>query len=714
MGKRFSLGVAAALVVVPASTGLGMVSSHAAEAAEGVRQTTGGCWTYHPDASGSSADTPRWQLPVLSDVTIGEVDAWSSRTEGALLTLSTQGATVQDGQRDFTLGVEDGPVLRSASATPGARAGTATALLSVVPLVNEEAAVDEALTITAESEFLATAGQPVGDLVFEGTFPLEAGSFELRLDSLYFADEGGSGVVTVCNGQVQAGDSTDVVDGVPGANPATAPLSTSAVSEFSARDASIYKLGAVQGQQPAVTTAARPGDVLDMEVGGLDSNTEFGVDLVVGGNTFSLVDGNGASVFPVDAAGAGAVLLEVPQGVSTGQGELRILSGPGEAKALALTILATPEATTVEEVGDKGLEVTVVGLNWDPKASVTVEPMAAGVPSEDRAASAVIGDVGELFTTLTLTDTETDGLRVTQERPDGFAALSTDYTLTNEVPVVPGAPTPPTPQGPPANQPAPPSTQPSPPATQPVPPSAVAPVPPLAAPVVPPVEVPLPEGLPIEDIDAPVAAEPGEEVLSISEATLAGETSLGELFGGPSRRDVRILVENSGETLVSNPLVRLGVGRDGDAQPGLVAAEVGDLQPGARVLVSVDVALPMASFGTYQVVGQVGESDANRFQLRWDTYPWGLIGLNLAGVALLAWGVARRRNAIAPTPLASADGEDEGASVIDLGALDDWWVRGKVSSRLPQAVHLQDDDSDSVVDLEAADRWWAKRDSKVS
>ena len=164
-----------------------------------------------------------------------------------------------------------------------------------------------------------------------------------------------------------------------------------------------------------------------------------------------------------------------------------------------------------------------------------------------------------------------------------------------------------------------------------------------------------------------------------------------------------------GEGLVSRPEVRLGVGRTEDAEATRVATQLGDLEPGARVAVGISVSLPMASFGTYQVVGQVGDAEATTFAVRWDTYPWGLIAVNALGVGLLAWGVTRRRRQAAPIPAGPA-GEEMGASVVDLSALDKWWKEGRVVHSVPEVA----EDNDSVVDLAAADRWWSRNQNKVS
>ena len=56
-------------------------------------------------------------------------------------------------------------------------------------------------------------------------------------------------------------------------------------------------------------------------------------------------------------------------------------------------------------------------------------------------------------------------------------------------------------------------------------------------------------------------------------------------------------------------------------------------------MVTVPLELPMAAFGTYHVVGQVGESALGAFDLEWTTFPWGLFALNMLGLVLIVWGV---------------------------------------------------------------------------
>ena len=120
----------------------------------------------------------------------------------------------------------------------------------------------------------------------------------------------------------------------------------------------------------------------------------------------------------------------------------------------------------------------------------------------------------------------------------------------------------------------------------------------------------------------------------------------------------------------------MSVGRSEDVEPELVDAEVGALDPGEQTVVTVPLELPMAAFGNYRVVGQVGDTELGAFEVEWTTYPWGLFALNVLALVLLAWGIRTRLAAAAP------------------GAAPPRWRRG---------------DADAVVDLAAADAWWAYR-----
>lgn len=690
MARRARTFTAAMLLLLPAGVGLGASPAHAVVE---VSPTEGGCWTYVPDrpAVDPAAPAAGWSLPGVAEDAVQPFQAWASGADATRLTLETSGATVKDLDRTFRLGVVNGPVLDEALPV----AGSATAVFSL----QTAGATEE---ITASVPFLVDAGERVGPLEIDGVVPIAGeGDHVLQLESLYFDAPSflGPGTVTACNGQ--PGTEPSAGDGmVPGVNPATTPLAVTGLEEtFVGYEARALGLDAVRGQQAGVTSHARGGDGLAVRATGLDTGEALVAELCAGPALTECVQS--APSEPAGSDGTATTTVTLPGDVRAGDAVLRV-PDRADFPELDLAVLAAPTAEVTEKVGEEELTATLAGTGWDPGATVVVAGVAAGAASADGPTEVAVRPDGSFDATYVATDSATTALSVTQERPDGFAALTTRHDLRAAVPG-PVDTTPPDGEEPKEEDPPVPA---DPPVT--APPTSSTPTLPSAAPAV---DIPLPGEVPVNDVPAPLdgTGTEGTEALKVSEAHLRGEASWSEMFGGSSRRDVTFLAENTGETTIANPLVRLGVGRTADVDPAIVAAEVGELPPGARVAVAVDVALPMASFGVYQVVGQVGDAEENRFALEWQTYPWGLIALNLMGVALLVWGVARRqRQRNAPAPLVVGADDEAGASVVDLTALDRWWATGKVTPR------VEEDDNDSIVDLEAADRWWAKRGSQVS
>ena len=179
---------------------------------------------------------------------------------------------------------------------------------------------------------------------------------------------------------------------------------------------------------------------------------------------------------------------------------------------------------------------------------------------------------------------------------------------------------------------------------------------PVTSPVVPPAVaaplLPVPQEREVDVVDGqeePVveAEVSGAAELEVSDARLQGDATLGEMFGGVVRREVVFMVENVGDAAVIDPPVFVGVGRSPDVEPVLVATRLGEIEPGDRVGVSVDLELPIASIGTYYVTGQVADATVPAFALPLETYPWGLIALNVLALGLLVWAL-RRRSGAAP------------------------------------------------------------------
>lgn len=693
---------ASILVVLPVSAGLGVAPAHAVTV---VDKPTGGCWSYVPDRSSTDpTDVAEvlGPLPLKSDIST-DLEPWSGDPASvARLSLETEGDPMLSGNRPFTLRLDNGPKLSSLPAS-----GTAYALFS---MIGPEGTVLPPVQFSAPFSTLLTGGS-VESLELAGRLPVTmAGDHVVRLDSLFFDVPGilGSpGTMTVCNSQLEGFPS--VGDGVtPGTNPLTAPVATELSAGFVGAPARVVAIDDVVGQ--ARTTGARAGDQIKVRVEGLPADAPFTLELCSSGEAPTCVGADKPEALISEATGAGSGVITVPADFPAGAAQVHVdRAGVAPLSIGDLSILGAVTFEANEVPGEGRLDIGLNGASWDPATRVTIEALTATGSRTSDPVLEISPDLdGGFVGIFTAVDPGSASLRVTQERTEVSGTHEVTHTLVNAVPGVPpiddeppAEKDPPVAQDPPAEEPkAPGTTAPG----VPAPPSTSAPV------AAPPVSIPQPVDLPFDTVDAPVVDPAAEGVLKVTEARLDGETSFGELFGGSPRREVVFQVENEGEGVVVSPSVRFGVGRDATVDPVIVASEIGDLQPGARAAVSVDVALPMASFGTYQVVGQVGDSETNRFNLEWQTYPWGLIALNVMGIVLLVWGLRRRhltRNR--PAPLVAQD-DEAGASVIDLTALDQWWTHGRVA----RAVSLEPDDNDSVVDLDAADRWWSRHDNKVS
>ncbi|QCX27612.1 hypothetical protein [Nocardioides jishulii] len=687
MAGRARTFTAALLLVLPVSVGVGTTPAHAA--AVELVNPAGGCWSYVPDRSVDDVLVS----PVVSDRSTA-LEAWGSGVAPTTLTLEAR-----DGTTDRTAGarltVENGPVIDPALDT----VGTATATVTVQPAAGLPAGVEPSIE-RLEAKFDAQAGMPVTDLVLTGDFAGDFGDTHvIELQSIFFDAPGTPGApdpdgsVLVCNGQ-ELGEPTvgPLPDLTPGVNPATTPVSIGLKDTFIGHDVRTLAIQDVKGQ--AVTSAFRAGDTVELRGSGIDAGDAFTAEICDVNKTCASTPG----ALVADSQGNAAATITIGDDLAAGEALITVKSDSVTLPRPSAVVLGAPSVAAVEKEGKGRLRVALSGVGWDPAATVVVEGRTPDAASSDAQVEVTVGADGTFKTRFVATDVDTTELRLSQEREGGLAALGQTHTLEYLVPIVPPEKEPG--ENPPGN-PGEPSN----------PGGTSTTVPPVSGTAVaPPVEIPLPGDRPVDEVNGPAGgvAPSAETPLKISEANLAGEASVGEMFGGSSRREVRFLAENVSSSVVTNPLVRLGVGREAGVEPVIVAAEVGDLQPGARVAVAVDVALPMASFGVYQVVGQVGDSEESRFGLEWQTYPWGLIALNLMGVALLAWGLWRRQQRrMNPAPLvAGAEDDEAGASVIDLTALDNWWGNGKIGRPV--------DDNDSVVDMEAADKWWAKRDSKVS
>lgn len=586
-----------------------------------------------------------------------ELEPWT--VEDGQVLMGTTGATTPGGTREVVIGLSSGPVVSDLPAV-----GTASFLIDV-----DGTPVETPLTV----EYAAEAGQPVRDVVVRGEVPVgAAGDHVVRLASITF-DVPAEGVAVTCNGQTE---------GVPGgANPATEPLPTDVTAPFTVVGSSGAEVARVVGQQ--VTTAARAGNEVVVDASGFPSSAAAVARLCD-----EATCGRDVRIW-IGQDGTGRAELLVPDDLAAGTGTVEVTDGATSASA-DLTLLGEPELAAAETPGADTTSVELTGTEFDPQKKVTVRGYDAdGEPTSDAPATATPDGAGGFTATFVVSDPATETIAATQ----AGNGLSAGYAFSGQIGTTPVDP------------------------VDPVEPPVVVPpvVPPVEVPVEPPVDIPPPTDVPVVEVpgeEPPVVAPVGEEELTVTEARLDGNATLAELFGGAVRRDLLFLVTNVGETTVTDPVVRVSVGRSTDLEPEIVDAQVGVLEPGAEVVVTVPLELPMAAFGTYQVVGQVGDSETGAFSLEWKTYPWGLFALNVLGAVLIVWGVRRRRAAKLPAPYRPAIAATGDDSVVDLAAATAWWAHRDgtplVAGR-PIAPPLEQVPLEAVVDLEAAEKWWARR-----
>ncbi|WP_235735430.1 hypothetical protein [Nocardioides alcanivorans] len=190
--------------------------------------------------------------------------------------------------------------------------------------------------------------------------------------------------------------------------------------------------------------------------------------------------------------------------------------------------------------------------------------------------------------------------------------------------------------------------------------------------------------------------------MAVTSAELRGATRIQDLFGAAPERELRLTVENLGDVAITAPGLSIAVGK-GDPEPVFLSDGIGRLEPGQVARITVPIALPVGAHGTYTITGRVGDGERGEFGLTWETYPWGLLGLNGLGVLLVAWALQRRFMAPAAPliaagtpPVTETLGVADGEAVIDLDTLERWWAL---------QVATSGEAADAVVDEGAVDRW---------
>ncbi|MFD0593257.1 hypothetical protein ACFQZ4_12445 [Catellatospora coxensis] len=157
--------------------------------------------------------------------------------------------------------------------------------------------------------------------------------------------------------------------------------------------------------------------------------------------------------------------------------------------------------------------------------------------------------------------------------------------------------------------------------------------------------------------------------LDVVEARLTGGGSVSAWFGGPQHRTLVYTVRNAGSQTLSGAPLTVRVGNGADAVP---TPQTGELRPGETRTYEVAVTIPFAAFGAYPVTAELG--GLGQAKAVHQAYPWGLVLLNVIGLALIGFGVlrlVRRRRARAAGPSLAADGPMLLPAVVrvpDLGA----------------------------------------------
>ncbi|MET7399640.1 hypothetical protein ABZS66_39780 [Dactylosporangium sp. NPDC005572] len=130
--------------------------------------------------------------------------------------------------------------------------------------------------------------------------------------------------------------------------------------------------------------------------------------------------------------------------------------------------------------------------------------------------------------------------------------------------------------------------------------------------------------------------------LEVVSVRLDGRPRWTEWFGAEADRTLVYQVRNPGaQTLRDLPFnVRVGRGGPGGGGDPAPAPPSGELRPGETRELRAPVTVPFAAFGRYQVHADIAGLGAA--SVPYDAYPWGLVALNVVGVALIVFGAYRR------------------------------------------------------------------------
>ncbi|WP_300678065.1 hypothetical protein [Nocardioides sp.] len=633
----------AALLVLGASAQVGFGAS-SASAATAV-QPSGGCWSYAPSGTALTA-------PPTSDVSTA-LGRWSPSGQGGVALVSS-GPTADGSQRHVTLTVTDGPVLSTAAVD-----GTASVLLSV-----DGTAAPSAVQVP----FSLAAGQAVTGLQADADLLIDgSGSHEIRLVGIYF-DAPAAGLRVACNGQSGAAAS-------PGVNPATTPTATDLTTRFTAVDGPVVEITAISDQ--AVTTAARPADVVSVALTGFASGAAAELQACPTSGACATV-----GVAALDADGAGTASFMMPGSVPAAPGTLRVNDGTAVEASTVLTVLGTQTMVASEKLNAASTAITFAGTGWDPRRDVVLQGHqgANGASSKTSDSDVVVRPdaLGTFTATYTVKDADTVSVVADQARASthigsiyltsgvvGSGSTTTDSDDSDEADDSGDGGTTTSTGG---------GTTTGSGTTTASSSGGITTTPTSTVPQTTPAAVQQVTGT--VDVDG---------TLEISDIRLNGQSGVGDLFGGAPARTLVFVVTNTGTTAVTAPMIRVAVARSSDVTPMPVAAPISDLPVGGRAIVSVPVQLPSAALGTYRVVVQVGDAASGTFDLAWSSFPWGLLTLDAIGLALLIVGVVPwvaellpKRTVRSVRPLALADGD----AIVDLRAAERWWASRGADSRV--------------------------------
>lgn len=661
-----------AIVAVVGSAMPGFIGANASAATVQAVAPSGGCWRYEP-GPGTDID----DATGITDISTA-LEPWAPTDPR--LTLTTAGDTVVGGVRTFDLDVAGGPTV---SPSPIVVDGSATYLFDVLDPAAQRTKLAP-IKVDFKIPALATS---IPAMQATGSLPLAlAGSSALILRGVYFDLPGllGGAERLACNGQ-PTGDAL--------VNPATTPLDTSVLSGITTAATTNLAVGRVVGQK--VATAARPGDSVELALSGFGSAAPVALGFCGPGAT--PVCGPTANVTTL-ADGTAAASVVVPNDAVTGGGTVRATSRIGTADITRTQPMRVLGAPTLDQRNTGGTNrLRVIGAEWDPMQQVRVEAVDDDGERVGKSIRIEAGATGRIDARLTIpADATVTSVIGTQDHRDETLEANVDVEFGDAGSADGGTTGTDTSSGSSSG-----ST------------TSAAPV--AAAPVLP-LDIPAPVDLPVTTVsDPPAAGSAAADALAVTKVSLAGSTRFSDLFGRGPNRVLKLRIENTSAAEVVAPGLKIAVGKgkDQDGDPVYESDGFARLAPGASTTVEVPIGLPTGAFGVYAITGQVGTGGSGTFAIAWETYPWGLFGLNALGVLLIAFAIRRRVMAPAQSRMAAlvgapgaveTPGADVGAAVIDLAVLERWWALQAGGDDVREAVGA-DTMADAVVDVEAVERW---------